>query len=472
MMRDELLTSPPLPAAGSRRGQSEPRPGQAQRPMSVAWFRFNFFQRMMLRWRDLHPYNPVHVVRVPVVLDAERLRAGIAERLESLGLTGLAVDRAHWRYRYEGGPAAVDLSVLGGGGDASGLLSRTIEREFNRPFVPAQREQPFRFIAIDEGAAFQLLLVYDHYVASGDSIARLLTHLACALVRPGAAPAPLAMDCRSASYRGALLRHPGWVLRSLLGVPRMVAEARRAWRVPYTRVEDGRNAYLGVQVDAARTAALRAAAKAWGVTFNDLLLACLLLALSPLAARRRDAARRNRLAVASILNMRRDLHPDARDALSPFLAAFRVSHAVPEGIGLQQLAQAVQQQSSRIKRNHLYLQSLLALGLSALLWPLLSPLQRAGFYPKHFAVWAGITSLDLNALWGQAADGADSAGLDYLRAVPTGPLCPLVLAVTGVHEQLHLGFAFRTSAFSREAVDALAGALLRQADGLLAGPPP
>jgi len=469
MTREELLTSPPLPAAGALRLDDRRHPGVAQSPVSAVWSHFNFFQRMMLRWRELHPYNPVHVVRVPVALDAERLRAGIAEHLESLGLTGLALDRAHWRYRFEGGPAAVELSVLAGGANASALLARTIEREFNRPFSQAAREQPFRFIAIDEGAAFQLLLVYDHYVASGDSIARLLTHLACELARPGAAPAPLALGGRSASYRGTLLRHPGWALRSLLGVPRMVADARRAWRVPYTHIEDGTNAYLGVPVDAARTAALRAAAKAWGVTFNDLLLACLLQALSPLAARRRGAARRNQLAVASILNMRRDQRPEARAAVSPFLAAFRVSHTVPEGIGLQQLAQDIQRQTSNIKRNHLYLQSLLALGLSALLWPLLTPLQRFGFYPKHFAVWAGITSLDLNLLWGQA-DRADTAGLDYLRAVPTGPLCPLVLAVTSVHDQLHLGFAFRTSAFSREAVDALAAAMLRQADALRAAP--
>jgi hypothetical protein len=471
MRRDQVLISPPLAAAGAARPEDGIRPGTTQRPVSAAWSRFNFFQRMMLRWRDLHPYNPVHIVRVPVALDVERLRAAIAERLESLGLTGLAVDRARWRYRYEGGPAEVALSVLAGGDDALQLLSRTIELEFNRPFVPAAHEQPFRFVAIDHGEAFSLLLVYDHYVASGDSIARLLTSLACALAVPDATLAPLPLGCRSASYRGVLLRHPGWVLRALLGVPRMIADARRACRVPYRRIEDGSNAYLGVQLEAARTAALRDAARAWGVTFNDLMLACLLQALSPLAARRRGAARRNRLAVASILNMRRDLRADGRDAVSPFLAAYRVSHTVSQDIGLQQLAQAVQQQTSDIKRNHLYLQSLLALALSAGLWPLLTPLQRLGFYPKHFAVWAGITSLDLNLLWGQAARDA-TADLDYLRAVPTGPLCPLVLAVTRVHDHVHLGFAFRTSAYSREAVDGLAAAMLRQADTLRAVPSP
>jgi hypothetical protein len=44
--------------------------------------------------------------------------------------------------------------------------------------------------------------------------------------------------------------------------------------------------------------------------------------------------------------------------------------------------------------------------------------------------------------------------------------------VTRVHDQIHLGFAFRTSAFSREVVEGLADAMLRQADGLRAGPKP
>jgi hypothetical protein len=48
----------------------------------------------------------------------------------------------------------------------------------------------------------------------------------------------------------------------------------------------------------------------------------------------------------------------------------------------------------------------------------------------------------------------------------------LVLAVTSVHDRMHLGFAYRTSAFSREAVDGLAAAMLRQADNLSRAPLP
>ena len=136
---------------------------------------------------------------------------------------------------------------------------------------------------------------------------------------------------------------------------------------------------------------------------------------------------------------------------------------MPEGIGLRQLATDVHLQTARIRSHHLYLQSLMGLAVSALVWPLLSPAQRHGFYPKHFPVQAGITSLDLNRIWA-AGGGPQTPGFDYLRAVPTGPLCPLVLAITSVHDDLHLGIAFRTSAFSREAVDQLSADLLCHAD--------
>ena len=427
--------------------------------------RFNFFQRMMLRWRELHPYNPVHVLRLPLPLQADRLRDAIAAQLEAQGLTGLQVDRRRWRYGYAGGPAQVDLRVVDGDGDADAALARTIEEEFNRPFVSGPSEQPLRFVAIDEHGAFRLALAYDHYVAGGEAIARLLTRLARVLLDEPPAPAPTVHD--GARYRHVVLRHPGWALRALLGLPRMIGRSRRACRARFDCIDDRHNAFRGLHLDATQTEALRKAAGAWGVTLHEVLTACLLLALSPLAARR-GATRRPELAVASIMNMRRDLGPAAHGGISPFLAAYRVSHPVPEGIGLRQLAGDVHQQTQQVKRRHLYLQSLMGLALSVALWPLLTPRQRDGFYAKHFPVQAGITSIDLNRLW--AEDGsAPARRIGYLRAVPTGPLCPLVLAVTQVHDELQLGLAYRRSALSREAVDRLAAQLQQQADRLAQG---
>jgi hypothetical protein len=435
-----------------------------------AGVRLNLFQRMMLRWRELHPYNPVHVVRVPAALEAGRLRDTIAARLGSLGLTGLELDERQWRFYYGGGPASVELAVEAAGSDPQATLARLIEREFNRPFPTAQPAQPFRFMAVDEGGSFQLMLVYDHYVASGDSIARLLTGIACGYMRPDGAPDAVPMERYSATYRSLFLRHPSWVVRAVLGLPRMVANARRAYRPRYAQIADAHNAYTYLRLGPHQTRALLRTAKAWGVTLNELLMASLMLALSPLAAGRRHEVRRNELAVASILSMRQDFGPDAHQALSPFLAAFRVSHTVPEGIGLQQLAQEVHITSAHIRRRHLYLQSIMALGVSGLLWPLLSQSRRQRLYPKHFPVWAGITSLNLGPIWTRA-QSADTAQLEYQRAVPTGPLCPLVLAVTTAHDVLHLGIAFRTAAFTREQVDAVVADLRHGSDRLQTDPP-
>ena len=97
--------------------------------------RLNLFQRTMLRWRDLHPYNPVHVICVPTALEPARLRACIAERLEQIGLAGLAVDRSRRRVRYRSGPVAVDRTVGDFEGDERWARCRLVESKCNRPCV-------------------------------------------------------------------------------------------------------------------------------------------------------------------------------------------------------------------------------------------------------------------------------------------------------------------------------------------------
>jgi hypothetical protein len=195
------------------------------------------------------------------------------------------------------------------------------------------------------------------------------------------------------------------------------------------------------------------------VTFNDLLLASVLRALAPLALERERQPRRRELAVASIVNIRDDFGAAARAALSPFLASFRVAHSVPAGIGLRELVQAVHAETARVKAQRLDLLSLLALGFSALLWPFLSPDRRARFYVKYHPAWAGVTTLNVNALWGKG-DGRD-VRFDYLRAAPTGPLCPMVFAVTTVRDVLHVGLSYRTALFSEAAIDVVASEFVR-----------
>jgi hypothetical protein len=423
--------------------------------------RLNLFQASMLRWRELSPYNAVHVVRVAGALDAARLALAIDGHLDTCGLGGFELDPGSRRYHYAGGPAHAALVVLPAIGGVAETIRAAIERELNAAFPAAGRFDPFRFFAVADGASFHLGLAYDHLVAGGDSICTLLGGIVGRYARRGgdAPPAP-GFDVYPPTYRRLFRRHVGALLRGLPRLSAIAASCRRTYRPRYADSQDGSNGFVQVRVQPAEFAAMCRVANSWDVTPNDLLLALLLQTLSPLTAERRGESRRTELAVASIVNLRRDYQPDVRAVFGQFLSSFRVSHPVPEGIGLEALARDVRAETRRIKRGKLYLHTLLGIAVGAMIWRSQSPAHRSRFHAKSFPVWAGITLLDADALW--RAAGASTSAPDYLRGVSTGPLAPIVVAATIAGGGLSLGISFRTTAFPRDIVDNIAVALFRR----------
>lgn len=426
--------------------------------------RLNVFQRNMLRWDGLHPYSAAHAVRVSATLDKAQLEQAIDHCLQERGLTGLRLDPRERRIEYRGGPARIVVKVIQGGADATAALHREIETQLNTPFARGEAAGPFRFFAVDAGEAFHLGIVYDHFVAGGDSIALLLEAIIalCSGVQAAADDARV-LERYGPTYRDLLLRHPIYALRALLAFPRTVASTRRAARARYADETDHYNAFLAFRIGPVHSRAVVQVGKAWGVTVNDVFLGSLLQALAPEVAMRSGAGRRTELGVASIVNIRRDFENDAHSMFGQFLASFRVSHPVPAGITLRELVQDVHAETTRIKAGKLYLQTIFALALCGMVWPFLSPAQRHRFYGKHHPVWGGVTMLNVNGLWRQATQ---SAGSEYLRGVSTGPLAPLIFAMTTLGDVIHVGVTFRTSAFSRAAVEGVTARFRRCLESL------
>ena len=291
--------------------------------------RLNLFQRTMLRWRALHPYNAVHVLRIGAPLDVPRLSAAIGRVLEGEGLSGLALDTAHGRYEYAGGAATVALEVLPAGGDALRAAEEAIERELNAPFPPDGAIDPFRFFAIDAGETFLLGLAYDHFIAGGDSIVVLMKDLHDAYVDPDRF-APRRLALYPPAYGRLLARHALRLLTGTPGLVEMLRSCRTTARPHYRAGVPPTNAFQLRTVDAATLARAQSVAKQWGVTLNDLLLALLLQAMAPLAGERQHG-RRRAMAVASILNLRADFQPPAPIVFGQFLSSFRVTHPMPAG---------------------------------------------------------------------------------------------------------------------------------------------
>jgi NRPS condensation-like uncharacterized protein len=238
----------------------------------------------------------------------------------------------------------------------------------------------------------------------------------------------------------------------------MAASCRRSARAPCRTDQPGINGFLCVRASEAELAGLRSTAKAWGVTVNDLLLAMLLRALAPVVTSR--SRKRPDLGVASIVNLRNEFESDAHDTFGLFLASLRIAHPVPEGMELRRLATDVHAETDRIKREKLYLQTLVALGWTALAWRFLDPVRRRRYLAKHYPIWAGMTSLNIDALWGERT--ASIAPTDYTRAVPTGPLAPLALAVTTFRGAMQIGVSFRIADVNAEMARRVADGVLEQ----------
>ena len=185
---------------------------------------------------------------------------------------------------------------------------------------------------------------------------------------------------------------------------------------------DGHNAFTFFTLEPAEYATLRTAARGWGVTLNDALIALLLLAQDAQMPDRDRAKRRHELAVASIMNLRDAHREDTRATFGQFLSSFRVSHPVPPGITLGELAQDVNRATARVKREKLYLTTLGAIAVDRI----------AGrFRTRDQKLWESTTN---------------SGAPPYIRGVPTGPASPVVVAVTTAGNTLCAGITYRTAA--------------------------
>lgn len=415
--------------------------------------RLNLFQATILRWRALHPYNAVHVVRMAGSPDRSALMLAIGRHLEALGLTGLELDRNGKRYEWRGGASAAPLDAIDAAGDADEALRREIVRQLNLAYPPHGSIEPFRFFAIDDERSFWFGVAYDHFVAGGDSIVTLLSGIAEAY-RGGEVRAYAPLARYPPTYGRMFLRQVRTFAKGLSQLSAVAAACKRSCRPPMRDPDDCATAFIRFRLDRPECDRLSRAASAWNVTQNDLFLAVLLMSLAPLADARKTEPHRREIAVASIVNIRRDFGPGLEAAFGPILASFRVSHDVPDTITLRDLVRIVNAETIRIKRGKLYLQTLLALALAGLEWRFLSPRRRRRFFAKHYPVWAGTTPLNVTALWQNGRDDVDAP--DYVRAVPTGPIAPIALAITTAGHRIDVGLTYRTTAFDDAAIHALA----------------
>lgn len=412
--------------------------------------RLNTFQLSMLQWNELHPYNAVHVVRIPEALDLERLRCAITATLEGKGLTGLALDRSAGAYEFQGAPAPAELTLTGTDAPSAPGFAEEIERHLNTPFAQVERFSPFRFMVVSEAGSFSLGLVYFHAVADAESIVFLLKDMVDAYRGTGS-PGRVNHVERYPARRDNLLRHyPGVLARKLASLPASIRSMRSTCRPHYRDPEDLSNKFAFFSLSSHTLSGMIQAAKSLSVTLNDLFLAVLMKAVSSLAPDRSGAGRRRNLSLGCIVNTRRDLGVDGRRTFGLLLASFVVHHEVPARIGLADLARDIGRQTLAIKQRRLYLGSVLELTFGRLMMALFSERRRKKLYQKHYPLWGGLTNMNLNTVWPQPEG---SQPVDYFRAVSTGPATPLVASITTIGPVANIGLTYRPTVFGASDIE-------------------
>ena len=409
-------------------------------------------QKSMLQWNRMHPYSAVHVVQLQGPLDNTRLRDCIDNFLAMRGLTCLRLDGERFAFQYENGGAPCDIRTIACDDGPWAILMAEIERQLNLPFPDAQTFNPFRFLVVPAGDSFFLGVVYFHPAADAESVVWLLRDIAASYLR---IDMPRTNDGfqRYPDYRAHMFRcHSKAMARKVLNLPAQVTNLRRSHRAPCRDANNMTNGFLCYSLQAEDLRALVVASKSWKVTVNDLLMAMLMKAISPFSAERAQARKRRKISLGCIVNLRKDLGVDSRGVFGVFLGSFLVTHEVPVGITLRNLATEIACQTESIKRHKLYLAAPLEMEFARFMLKFFSPVRQKKFYAKHYPLWGGITNLNLNSVWDPINQRAP---LDYFRGVSTGPVTPLVLSVTTIGERMNLGVSYRVAVFSSHDVQNL-----------------
>lgn len=412
--------------------------------------KLNIFQRVMLQWDEMHPYNAVHVVRLPQPLQQQRLVCIAKATLEGYGLTNLSVNRTENIFNYRGGAVDIEIKVLSASNSVLSDLHNEIELQLNTPFTGKSTAPPFRFFVVCEKNSFYLGLTYWHFISDAEMIVFLLKDMTKRYLDEKTAGIFRPLNLYPETYCRIIRIKPKSLIGWFYTLPASIAAIKASFRPRHRDLNDFSNGFVSFAIKEVGFRALLRAGKILGVTLNDLFLALLLKTLSRFTPERLQEPRRRRITVACIVNIRKDLIVDTSKTFGLFLGLFTVSSAIPPDLRLEDLIRDISCQTLKIKKYQLYLRALTELGLSQVILSRLTPARQRKFYPKNYPLLGGITNINLNTLWSQEDEKPPEY---YLRAVSTGPVSPLIFSITTTGDVLNIGVSYRTSLFSKTDIE-------------------
>jgi len=390
--------------------------------MDAAPAPLNLFQRLMLQWDRLHPYNAGQILKLAGPGDATAIETAWREALAAIDFGSCAPGVRH-------APPGQSLSDF-------------VSAELNRPFHDP-REPPWRPFVYSQSDHHYVGIVYHHYAADSVSIRLLLREWFLRLYAPAEARG-VPLRNRGAPY-GAFFgpRRARWsVAKAMLSAVRWANRNRHIARVNYPNSDDFASRFIVHDLGDGLVPPLLEYARAHGATLNDLFLAVVAQVCHrfvPLVF----TSRRPDMALGTIVDLRPYASQDLSETFGLYLGFTSVTCRPADLDDFPRLLRAIAAQSRADKEGRVALHSPVRMLAALAVGTVYSRPRLVEFYRKRVPLAGGISNINLNRDW--PARFHPSPLLDYVRVSPTGPMMPLVFTPTTLGDHLHVGFTYRSN---------------------------
>lgn len=421
----------------------------------------NAFQRLMLHWGEVYPYNATHAYKIAGPLRQEPLLAAIRDTYEfsGLGCVELTADGRGFQHSFDPQPS---VQVVDGGRSPDERLAAHFTAELNRPFE-RPRCRPLRFSVIDAGPkAHYLSVAYDHWIADSVTARLIVGHVIgryCGLNIPDN-ETPLAFypgtyrDAFASRLRGTGLATAtvrslrNWAQQRLSGWPTDISNLSMDVRYEIHRLQPG-------TVDR-----LRAFAHSCGAKVHDVILAALARAMAESSSAYFPRSPRRGFGLGTIVDTRPGADVDLSRSLGMFLAYYLIHCRPDRKVSLTDLVRQISAMTGRAKSGSRYVDSLVSMKLCNAIWRFLPKWYKPRFAQDIQPLDAGVSNVVVRDTW----IDRHAAGhvLEYMRGASTGPMLPLVLSPTTLGDQMNLGVTYRVAAFSPETIQGIVGRFVEQ----------
>jgi hypothetical protein len=433
--------------------------------MSVA--RLNVFQRLARAWQAVHPYNAAQVLRIHGRADQAAVGRAWDDTLATHGLGRSAVSGRWCAYESPAHGAISTVNHL----PSETLLARHLTDELNRPFESPDG-CPFRPFLIEHphGESYSFGVVYQHWTADSVSVRLLLRDWFSRLDDPPSrATAPFPPT--RLSYRDLFgPSHPAWRAdTALLALLRRYLAMRRVRKIHTMGPLDYPVRVRLADAGPGLLEPLHQYARRRGVKLNDVFVAALAEACAALVPAQ-DRPGRHDLAVASVADLRPHAGRHSADLSETFGLFLGFTTSVCRERHLHdwdRLLDSVAAQSRVSRRDGIGPASALWLAAAAVGSRFVPPGRMYDFHRKEIPLAAGISNVNLGGTW---VEGRHPAPLvSYLRVSPTGPMVPLVLAVTSLGDRMDLALTYRANLLNAWTASELIAMFVRRLRGLCGG---